>query len=114
MAVASAMAIVRIARAIPLHVPLDRNEGWNAYQAVAALRGNLYPRSPHFFFNNYPPLSFYLVGALERLTGDAIIVGRTIAMASFFALAALVAIGARRMRCSRAEATFGAVLFAAI
>ena len=29
--------------------------------------------------NNYPPLSFYLVGALARLTGDAVIAGRILA-----------------------------------
>jgi len=43
---ASVPACIRIARAIPLHVPLDRNEGWNAYQAAAAIAGRLYPHPP--------------------------------------------------------------------
>ena len=39
------------------------NEGWNAYHAVAAVTGGvLYPPPETFVFNNYPPLSFYLVG----------------------------------------------------
>ena len=106
-------ACARLARVIPLRVPLDRNEGWNAYQAAAAYSGRLYPHQPQFFFNNYPPLSFYIVGWLDRGVGDAILTGRVVACASFAALAAMLALAARRMRCSLPEALFAAVLFVA-
>jgi len=58
---------------IPLHVPLNYNEGWNAYfaaRAVGVAAGPLYP-ADGLAFNNYPPLSFYAVGALGDATGSA-------------------------------------------
>jgi hypothetical protein len=112
-ALASLPAIIRIVRTIPLRVSLDTNEGWNAYQAVAAFAGGLYPHAPRFFFNNYPPLSFYLVGLAGRWTGDPIVAGRLIACAAFAALAVMLGLVARQMRCTRSEATFAAVLFVA-
>src|SRR5918911_1617020 len=79
-------ACIRIARVVGLHVPLDRNEGWNAYHAEAAfnaLSGSLYPHPRHLFFNNYPPLSFFVVGGLDYLIGDAIVTGRLLACIAF-------------------------------
>ncbi|HEY6578872.1 MAG TPA: hypothetical protein VIY09_06080, partial [Rhizomicrobium sp.] len=68
LAVAAAACVAGFARAIaiaPLHVPLDPDEGWNAYNAVAAMAGRgLYPAASSLMVNNYPPLSFYLVGCL--------------------------------------------------
>jgi len=112
-AVASLPAIVRVVRTIPLRVSLDANEGWNAYQAVAAFSGNLYPHPPALFFNNYPPLSFYLVFGVSRWIGDPIVAGRVIACIAFGALAVLAGIAARRMQCTAGEAAFAAVLFVA-
>src|ERR1700728_142178 len=71
--------ILRAAAIIPLHVSLDPNEGWNAYHAAAAMRGHgLYPGAASFMANNYPPLSFYLVGLLGQVTGDPIVAGRIV------------------------------------
>ena len=57
-----AALLLRDGIAIGLHVPLDPNEGWNAYHALAAMSGQaLYPHD--LMVNNYPPLSFYVVGA---------------------------------------------------
>ncbi|OLC48653.1 MAG: hypothetical protein AUH43_08830 [Acidobacteria bacterium 13_1_40CM_65_14] len=112
-ALASLPAIVRIVRTIPLRVSLDTNEGWNAYQAVAAFAGDLYPHAPRLFFNNYPPLSFYLVGLAGRWIGDPIVAGRLIACAAFAALAVILGLVARQMRCTRGEAAFAAALFVA-
>jgi hypothetical protein len=62
-------------------VPLDANEGWNAYFALKAVDGGqLYPPVGSLITNNYPPLSFYLVGALGYLLGDNIFAGRVIAL----------------------------------
>jgi hypothetical protein len=61
-------------------VPLNYNEGWNAYHAAAAIdNGELYPPPDALITNNYRPLSFYLVGAIGWFLGDNIIAGRAVA-----------------------------------
>ncbi len=100
---------------IPAHIPLDPNEGWNAAHALSAMTGHtLYPKPPAWMTNNYPPLSFYIVGALTRLTGDAIVAGRLLAGMAF--LAACGGIGAllRTMDCDGRAAVFAALFFAAV
>ena len=70
------------------YLPLDPNEGWNAYFADAAIHGGvLYPAADALITNNYPPLSFYLVGAVGYLTGDNIFAGRGIALLSLLFVA---------------------------
>ena len=67
--------------AIPFHVFKNYNEGWNAYQASYAMSGmNLYRPVEDLVSNNYPPLSFYIVGFLSLLFGDPIIVGRVVSV----------------------------------
>jgi MFS family permease len=64
-----------------LQLPADNNEGWNAYHAIIALSGGvLYPPVDSFISTNYPPLSFYVVGFVGKLTGDYIIAGRVISL----------------------------------
>ena len=79
---------------IPLHIPLSYNEGWNAYfdqRAVDVGAGPLYPAADGLVFNNYPPLSFYLVGALGRYVfGDMIVAGRLVAIVSLLLSSALL------------------------
>lgn len=86
---------------IPMHIPLSYNEGWNAYFAQRAVEprvGPLYPPANSLVFNNYPPLSFYLVGALGHyVVGDIIIAGRIVALASLLASAVLLGICVRRL-----------------
>jgi len=66
---------------LSLHLPRDENEGWNAYHAAAALAGGvLYPPPDSFVSNNYPPLSFYIVGGLGKVVGDNIVAGRIAAL----------------------------------
>jgi len=73
---------------IGLRLPLDPNEGWNAYHAAAAMgAGPLYPGPQSFMINNYPPLSFYFVGALGGVFGDNIIAGRIVSLLSLVAVA---------------------------
>ena len=76
---------------IPVHVSWDQNEGWNAFQARDALgAGPLYP-SPHALIgNNYPPLSFYIVGWAGHLFGDTIVAGRVVALISVLVVALCV------------------------
>jgi hypothetical protein len=110
---ASVWRLVDIARVIPLRISLDVNEGWNAYLATAAFAGGLYPHPPHFFFNNYPPLSFFIVGALGRMLGDPLVAGRIAGLVAFLALAGIAARAAHLMRCTRSEAAFSSALFVA-
>ena len=51
-------------------IEIAQNEGWNAYHADAAMgAAALYPPTDTLIVNNYPPLSFYVVGALAKVTG---------------------------------------------
>jgi hypothetical protein len=114
LALGVALGLMHVACVVGFHVPFDPNEGWNAIFADAALRiGSPYPAAQSYLINNYPPLSFYLVGALGRLTGDTIVAGRIVALASFLAVTLGIDAAARRMGCSRMEALFAALLFAA-
>lgn len=106
-----ALGLWRVLAVLWLHVPLDPNEGWNAYHAVAAVSGSpLYPSGD--MIDNYPPLSFYLVGALGRVLGDAIFAGRLLALLAYGAVAGEIYVLARRMDCRPLEAGLGGLLFA--
>lgn len=113
LALISLFAVVRDLSLVPLHIPLSNNEGWNAYHADAAFGPALYPRPPSFLYNNYPPLSFLLAGALGRIIGDNIIAGRIIACLATAATAFAIAVTAREMKCGRLEAALAALLFLA-
>ena len=82
------------------------NEGWNAYHIAAAMTdpASLYPAEASLFANNYPPLSFFIVGEVARLTGDAIIAGRMVAFVSTLGTGICLALAARAMGCSRWQA----------
>lgn len=67
---------------------IDFNEGWNGYFQLRAVAGQpLYSGYLPYFANNYPPLSFYLVGALGALLGDPILAGRLVSLAALAAIA---------------------------
>ena len=69
---------------IPYRVVQDYNEGWNVLFALRLLSDiPLYPLQGDYIFNNYPPISFYLVAAVSRLTGDVLVAGRIISLLSF-------------------------------
>ena len=92
-------------RTLLIGVPftLDANEGWNAYQAARALgAGPLYPPPGTLLGNNYPPLSFYLVGWAGRIVGDPIVAGRIIALLALFVTAGCAAAAVRRLAGERA------------
>ena len=73
---------------LPIRASLNYNEGWNAYQAAHAFGPEaLYPSLGATFSNNYPPLSFYIVGGLGQLIGDNIIAGRIISLLALCAIA---------------------------
>jgi hypothetical protein len=90
------------------------NEGWNAYHAASAMQDPraLYPAPTSLLTNNYPPLSFFIVGAVARLTGqDAIIAGRLVAFLSTLGIGLCLGFAARAMGCDRRQSVFAALLF---
>lgn len=67
---------------VPFHVARNFNEGWNAYWAATAISGgNLYPPMGALVSNNYPPLSFFVLGFLGHAPADPILAGRILALA---------------------------------
>lgn len=107
-----ALGFWRTTALLGLHVPLDPNEGWNAYHTAAAMTGGpLYPGPHSFMVNNYPPLSFYIVGVLGHFAGDNIIAGRIVSLLSLGFVAFGIFAIARRMNTERAAAAFAALWF---
>jgi hypothetical protein len=98
---------------IPAHVSLDPNEGWNAFQTAHALgAAPLYPAPDSLIGNNYPPLSFYLVGWASRLLGDVIVSGRIVSLLSTLVLAAGIFLAARRFTApDTLSPAIGALMF---
>ena len=97
-----------------LNIDIDWNEGWNAYWADAAMgRMPLYPSLNQLITNNYPPLSFYIVGGLGRLVGDPILAGRLLSLLAVTMIAVSIALIIRKLGGSRAGAGIGAVYFVA-
>jgi hypothetical protein len=97
-------------------MPLEMspNEPWNAWYADAALRGGrLYPDQGELIVNNYPPLSFYLIGLVSLFTSNAIYAGRLVSILSLGVIACSIGVCVRQLGGSRTAAVFGAVFFLA-
>lgn len=74
-----------------LPVSIAYNEGWNAYHAQSLIAGGaLYYPPQALVTNNYPPLSFLLVGPLAHVFGNTLMAGRAIAALAFAGLVAAV------------------------
>ena len=95
-------------------IPLDPNEGWNAFfSRIALAGGDLYPAGASLITNNYPPLSFYVVGIGGLLTGDNIIAGRIIALVSLLVVSANLYYWLRAAGAGLQFALLGAAVFLA-
>ncbi len=87
------------------HFEIDYNEGWNGYLQLRAVAGqSLYSGYSPLYFNNYPPLSFYLAGALGTLTGDPVLAGRLVSLAALTAIALACAAAVRSAGGTRCDA----------
>lgn len=100
---------------IPAHMSFNPNEGWNAFQAAAAMgAGPLYPDPGALTGDNYPPLSFLLVGSLARLVGDPIVAGRLLSVTATMATAAAIHRAVAKLaNGGRTPPLLGAVMFLA-
>ena len=97
-------------------IEIAQNEGWNAYHADAAMgAAPLYPATDTLIVNNYPPLSFYVVGEIAKATGiDALYVGRVMSLIAVVALGALIAKVISQLGGGRAGAALGGVWYVAV
>lgn len=85
---------------------IDNNEGWDAFLQVRAMAGlSLYRFDTPYFVNDYPPLSFYVVGAVARLVGDPVVAGRMVSVLGLVSLAFACAHIVRTLGGSRLDAT---------
>ena len=98
-----------------LPLEIDPDEAWNAWQARTAMgAGALYPGQEDLITNNYPPLSFFILGAGAKLTGlDLILFGRLAALAGLVASTGAVAALVRQFGGSRPAAGLGAAWYLA-
>ena len=97
-----------------LNIEIENNEGWNAYFADAAMgRMPLYPSADQLITNNYPPLSFYIVGLVGRFVGDPVLAGRLLSLVAVPAIATAIALSVRRLGGSGVAARISAAFFVA-
>lgn len=93
----------------------DANEGWNAFQSLRALgvagAGSLYPPPGSLTGNNYPPLSFYLIGWMAQLFGNTIVVGRVVAGLAVLIVAVEIRAIVVRLTGDRRAAALAALFF---
>lgn len=114
MVVMALALLMRNTLAIPVLAPLDPNEGWNAAHALSLLAGHgLYPPAQSLMVNNYPPLSFHLVAALTKLTGDAVVAGRILSLLSFLSTCAGLVLVVQQMALSPHARWVAGLFFAA-
>jgi hypothetical protein len=96
-------------------IEIAQNEGWNAYHADAAMgAAALYPPTDTLIVNNYPPLSFYVVGVLARIFGDALYVGRALSIAAVVGLGGLIGLVIVELGGGAAGAAIGGAWFIAV
>jgi hypothetical protein len=97
----------------PLEIWLT--EGWNAYLQDAAASGRqLYPSANELIGNNYPPLSFYVIGLLGKLFGDSLYVGRALSIIGLFCVATEIFLCARMLTRTIVGSAIGALWYVAI
>ncbi len=106
-----AIALQAILAGVLLWFPLVRaarpaafayNEGWNTYWQQAAAAGQLlYGSPPGWTIQNYPPLSFHLIGALGAAFGNTNMAGRGVSLVSLALVCLLTGGIAQRFSGSR-------------
>lgn len=100
---------------LPAHASLNINEGWNAGHVARAFGpGSLYPAPDALRANNYPPLSFLVVGLARLIVGDAIVAGRIVSLASQIAVGGAIYVIVARLSADRCWAKAAALLFAGV
>jgi hypothetical protein len=98
---------------LPLEVDID--EAWDAWNVQAAMgAGPLYPARDALITNNYPPLSYFIIGLSAKLAGiDYILAGRLGSLLGLGASAGAAALIVRQLGGSRTAAALAAGWFLA-
>jgi hypothetical protein len=91
-------------------------ESWNAYwQDAAGIGAPLYPDPASLVGNNYPPLSFYAVALVSKLTGvDNLFAGRALSLVALAAIAIEIFAVVRLLAGGRIGAAVGGLWYIAI
>jgi dolichyl-phosphate-mannose-protein mannosyltransferase len=90
-------------------------EAWNAYFQDAAAAGRpLYPPADQLIGNNYPPLSFYVIGNLGRVFGDNLFVGRAVSIVALVCLSIEIFFAIRILAGGITGGAVGALWYAAM
>jgi hypothetical protein len=86
------------------------NEGFNSYfQQTATSGGKIYGQAPVFYYANYPPVSFHVVGILGRIFGDINVTGRWISVLAWLAIGLFIALIVERLTGARRCGVFSAL-----
>jgi len=97
---------------LPAEYSINYNEGFNTQLAHMAVSGaRLYGAPPQFVYTTYPPISFYLIGALGAVFGNLNAAGRWISLLSFFGVAALAGMIVRQLTGQRRYAVYAGACF---
>jgi hypothetical protein len=100
---------------LPAHIEVNYNEGWNAYNQQRAADGEaLYGKPPLYYYTNYPPVSFHLIGLIGKVTGDINLTGRWVSLVSFFAIAVLLGLTAVRLTGLKRAGAYAGLCFAVL
>ncbi|WP_165498206.1 glycosyltransferase family 39 protein [Siculibacillus lacustris] len=95
---------------IPIPIEVGYNEPWNAWHALRWAHGlTLYPDPADLIIQNYPPLSFVLIGSLARLGADPVLVGRILSLLAVPVVAAAAFSVVRDLGGSRPAAALAAL-----
>jgi hypothetical protein len=90
-------------------------EGFNAYLQDAAAAGRkLYPSPDSLVGNNYPPLSFYVVGWLGKVFSDPLYVGRALSIVGLLCVSVEIFLCVRLLAGHNTGAAIGALWYAAV
>jgi hypothetical protein len=95
-------------------VSIDYNEGWNLIHTARLLNGEpLYlpytglPVTPV----NYPPLSFFIIGAASYFTDNLLITGRVFSLGALLLIACLIFATIFNLTSSKSSALLGSLLW---
>ncbi len=95
-----------------LPIMVNTNEGWNAFFSDAAMgKMPLYPSLDKLITNNYPPLSFYVVGGFGKILGDPILAGRILSLLAIIIIAFCIGKIVRQFGGSLQAAVVGSAYF---
>jgi hypothetical protein len=90
-------------------------ESWSAYfQDAAGRLQPIYAPADALVSNNYPPLSFYVIGGLSRLLGDALFVGRALSLVALLVTATQIARAGLALGADWRSAAMAAAWFVAL